>query len=252
MTVRPILFSGPMVCALLDGRKFQTRRVLKPQPHARVTGFEKVFMSPPFFEARDGLGKPVADAFPYRKHCVSPWPKISYAPGNLLYVREEHYRFGYWQEIPGAKTKAGRSKWRFEATSAAVLFEPPAEFRKGRHHQDTDTPAWHRRPGMFHHRWASRLTLRVTEVRVQRLQEISEEDAKAEGAFPDCDHCGTPSPCECDLPIPEYRRAFMRLWDSLNAKRSYGWDMNPWVVAVSFEVIAENADAVIAGKAPTR
>jgi hypothetical protein len=67
-------------------------------------------------------------------------------------------------------------------------------------------------------RWASRITLRVTRVGVERLQSISEEDARAEGVEP-------------------YGHIFERLWDSINAKRGYGWDVNPWVWVVSFEVM---------------
>lgn len=83
-------------------------------------------------------------------------------------------------------------------------------------------------------RWASRLTLVVTDVRVQRVQEISEEDAIAEGVF------------ESDVNMyPELGTAqhhFQDLWDSLNAKRGFGWSENPWVVATTFTVHKCNID----------
>jgi hypothetical protein len=83
-------------------------------------------------------------------------------------------------------------------------------------------------PGIHMPRWASRITLEVTEVRVQRLQEISEEDAKAEGVFPTAGS---------RLPTRPHQRAFRILWDSINGKRA-PWESNPWVWAVSFRTLA--------------
>lgn len=87
-------------------------------------------------------------------------------------------------------------------------------------------------PSRFMPRWASRLLLEITEVRVQRVQDISEEDAQAEG-------------CDGDCPIgyiPAYQEGpysyhYAQVWHSLNAKRGYGWDLNPWVWAISFRRI---------------
>ena len=80
-------------------------------------------------------------------------------------------------------------------------------------------------------RWASRLTLTVTDVRVQRLQEISEE---AEGPHQ--------HPCWPDEYYVSWQEAFRHLWDSINAKRGFGWDANPWVVALTFTVHQRNID----------
>ena len=86
-------------------------------------------------------------------------------------------------------------------------------------------------------RWASRITLRITNVRVERVQEISEEDAQAEGFRR-----------EPAMPI-DPRDWFRVLWDSINAGRGYPWSANPWVWVVEFTSILENVDAVLAREA---
>ena len=95
-------------------------------------------------------------------------------------------------------------------------------------------PKW--KPSIFMPRWASRITLEIEDVRVERLQEITEEDAKAEGIFAygyEAGLCGEGSIIE----LPTYIEPFMELWDSLNAKRGYGWAENPWVWVISFRRI---------------
>jgi hypothetical protein len=157
--MKPILFSGPMVRAILEGRKTQTRRARKavgPCPHGQ--------------------------------------------PGDLLWVREtwavRKLQTGYWVEW-----KADGSNARIpEEVDAFALFT-------------IDT--W--RPSIFMPRWASRLTLRLTEVRTETLHRITEADAHAEGV--------------ADV------AAYAALWDALNAKRGYGWNDNPFVWVLSFEVV---------------
>ena len=85
------------------------------------------------------------------------------------------------------------------------------------------------RPSIFMPRWASRITLEITDIRVERVQEITEEDAKAEGT--------TPSIVGSDREYLKYRAGFMTLWDKLNAKRGYSWESNCWVWVVSFKVV---------------
>ncbi|RFC65033.1 hypothetical protein DYI37_03980 [Fulvimarina endophytica] len=91
---------------------------------------------------------------------------------------------------------------------------------------------------MFMPRWVSRLTLVVTEVRVEHLQDISEDDARAEGM------AVTWSGNMAEGPSKFADENFAELWDSLNAKRGYGWDTNPWVVAITFTVHQSNIDAM--------
>lgn len=89
-------------------------------------------------------------------------------------------------------------------------------------------PSWN--PSIFMPRWASRITLEVTGVRAERVQDITEEDAKAEGVIL---HGGW-NANDTEYAI-NYRGGFSRLWDSINAKRGYGWDKNPWVWVIEFK-----------------
>jgi hypothetical protein len=198
MADRPILFSAPMVRALLDGRKTQTRRVLKKQ---------------------------------------------SYAAGDRLWVREA------WRPL------SGYSNWDIR-----VLY--PANDAV-EHFLDGEGPdgdwAWPKSadmgfvPSIHMPRWASRITLIVTNVRVQRLQEISEDDARAEGIAERQIRPGDTrlagqlifSPNGEDGPFGyDHVDGFRQLWNGLNAKRGFGWDANPWVSAISFRCVVKNIDSL--------
>lgn len=225
MTVKPILFSGPMVRAILAGRKSQTRRVLcaaDPSDDA-PEGYRD--FPPPY----------VAFGFPVYEDVESGAVfrfSRSHAIGDLLWVREA------WAPLdacthndPGSQALADRGFYR-----ADYLVDCG------------DVSRWH--PSIFMPRWASRLTLRVTDVRVQRVQEISEADAVAEGIERLKSRRGFYDPTKSKgvVHLGEYfdwaTDAFGVLWDSLNAKRGYGWDENPWVAAYTFEVIHQNVDEV--------
>lgn len=177
MTEHPIIFSGPMVRAILRGQKTQTRRIAR---------WDQRF--PPDAELRDELV------------CHCPYGSA----GDLLWVRET------WSSIlDDARTDSERVVYRADLGSSADKVQ-----------------VW--RPSIHMPRWASRLTLRIAEVRVQRLQEISEEDAEAEGITGDEALVG-------QIANP-FRTAYADLWDSINAKRGYGWGANPWVWVLTFEV----------------
>jgi hypothetical protein len=188
MKERPILFSGPMVRALLDGTKTQTRRIVEFD-HS-PTG------NPTLMDNEE----PVYWAWGF-DHYVCPYG----VPGDRLWVRETWNRTN-----PGG----AEGLYYFKADGC------------GPHglnfHGDE---LW--RPSIFMPRAACRLFLEITEVRVERLQDISEKDAKAEGVL-----VGEP-----DNQYPSFRDAYASLWDSLNAKRGYGWDKNPWVWVVTFKRI---------------
>jgi hypothetical protein len=211
MADRPIIFSAPMVRALLDGRKTQTRRLVKRGPVREWldAGFNLAFVNDP--------GN--ASALPYQR-------------GDRLWVREA----GNWQAA-GTCQITGRHM-RFGAYGADA--DPSAfSFFGGK-----------KRPSIHMPRWASRLTLTVTEVRVQRLQEISEEDALAEGVDDErC--CRAPSrefgpgdwgnAC-CGQPtVTDPREEFRALWTSIHGPGA--WDENPEVVALTFTVERKNVDA---------
>lgn len=189
MADRPIIFSGPMVQALLAGRKSQTRRVLKPQPTGPVVYHQTL---------TSGM-------------CVGLEREPPYAPGDRLYVREA---------------------FSYEALDVDRNgFMPPWYWADGNPSSGNFTRP---KPSIHMPRWASRITLTVTEVRVQRLQEISNDDAKAEGVLGECAfHVGNDA---------TYRAPFRELWNSLHGHDA--WDANPWVVAVSFTVDRRNIDAI--------
>ncbi|AKR55752.1 Phage-related protein [Devosia sp. H5989] len=239
----PILFSAPMVRVLLAGTKTQTRRLIKPQPqlapHHEPVRVERrsehrwVWMvctdRPAYQFATGDQRSPIAE-------------------GDRLYVREEYYQFGHWEPVSGRLTAGGRQKWAFVADDPAILFSAPGDVRLGRHHSDPGTSAWHKRLGRFMPRWASRITLTVTDVRVERLQDISEEDALAEGVMrrptgdfwvPGVEH---PNPDFPYLSRSTAREMYAALWDVINGHGA--WAQNPYVVAYTFTVALGNIDQI--------
>ena len=198
MTDRPILFSAPMIRALLDGRKTQTRRVLKPQPTS--------------------IGDKIDAVLEYRVR-------------DRLWVREQ---CATWIEGPETVTypviyAADDPEWDAIKTEAR-----------------RDKPEWKVRTSIYMPRWASRLTLTVTNVRVQRLQDISEADAVAEGIEP---FSGIDPMCNgyrdyYKNSAPGFwlhpRASFSSLWNSINGPDA--WEANPWVAAITFTVQQGNID----------
>ncbi len=208
MKERPILFSGPMVRAILEGRKTQTRRVVKAK-HL------------PFVE--DLLGGLLDGKWNQR-----PLPYGQ--PGDRLWVRETFRCNGWATDLATIFYKAN------EHNSYTEMCEQfPVE---GKKRLPTDG-RW--RPSIHMPRWASRITLEITGVRVERLQDISEDDAKTEGADPVNFHDFTAEEIELlDYPLVEssspYRVGFASLWESINGPGS--WDANPWVWVVEFRRVA--------------
>lgn len=224
---RPILFSGPMVRAILDGRKTQTRRVVKwaNQEHALVRLRDR-YAAP----VRDGIGltwipfggSPEVPMPPEKISELSPYGSL----GDRLWVRET------WATEPQFDNRAPADIPATAHDVSRVLFA--GGFVRSYHKL---------RPSIHMPRWASRLTLEITGVRVERLQVISEDDARAEGVKPS-DACivfqAINSATHRRAPDLENtaRGAYACLWDALNAKRGYGWDVNPWVWVISFKVAA--------------
>ncbi|MBF9233969.1 hypothetical protein [Microvirga alba] len=208
---RSILFSGPMVRALLDGRKTQTRGILKPQPaewQAKVIDISKPF----FCEEEGGWGQ---------VETIWSGPLV---PGMCEPEREE------WRPLKGLRFAVGDRLWVREniALPRNWVKYGPVYYAADKHFFMNQTFDVERlRPSIHMPRWASRLTLIVTDVRVQRLQDISEEDAFAEGApWEDC--------------WPTYRQSFEALWESINGADA--WEANPWVAAYTFTVHRCNID----------
>ena len=224
---KPILFSGPMNRALLDGRKTQTRRVLKPQP---PDGLRFVGIYGP-----DAVFEPLSRGDDYTV-------RLPYMPGDLLWVRET-WSGDYW-----LKDAPPSERPQICAQVAHVPKIPRTWYWADGSptHGDWERP----RPSIHMPRWASRLTLEVTAVRVQRLQEISIEDARAEGVATEEWDDWRENVTSIAIPEGSYieneRDLFRDLWDSINAKRGYGWDTNPWVCAISFIVHQMNIDEFLA------
>lgn len=196
MKERPILFSSEMVRAILDGRKTQTRRVVNPQS--------------------------LLD----NKTRVTACYECPYgAPGDRLWVRETWRAVELDNGNDGILYKADNHFKSIENSQAAadLWCDAYADRKYGN--------KW--RPSIFMPRWASRIALAVTDVRVERLQEISEEDAIAEGLQKEVISVGYQN----DSVTLRARPKFVYLWDKINSDRGYSFESNPWVWVISFKVV---------------
>lgn len=200
MADKPILFSAPMVNAILRGAKYQTRRVIKPQPPSNFRLW----------------GRPIDNHFAWTDHPTQGEKgqvinlDCPICVGDMLWVRES------FQLGRASRDADGQGIARYVDGSFKLHPDLPIE-------RMTWCREWRRKPSIFMPRWASRITLRVISVRAQRVQDISEDDAAAEGIER---HSGP------------YILDFAKLWDSINGKRGYSWNSNPWVFAYTFEVTA--------------
>jgi hypothetical protein len=249
---KPILFSAPMIRALLDGRKTQTRRAMNPQPVAlggkcwHVEGSGGGYFGVPSWHMGD----------------VAP-NYLRIASGDRLWVRETCRA----EELsrPQETRKATRKERELLRRTEVVVHNDldgadGVRYLADDHWQriENSFEAGERWIDLFHYRgrpsgncghtvpaihmprWASRLTLIVTDVRVQRLQEISEADAEAEGAEP---ILVPPDGGSCP-----HIEGFSALWDTINGPGA--WDANPWVAAYTFTVHRCNIDALTQGDRP--
>lgn len=217
MKERPILFSGPMVRAILEGRKTVTRRIVKPQPHDFIHAFS--FELHPFASSTfNGTPAEGIAVSPERKvwvmedwckNVVGIYGRCKYGqPGDRLWVRET------W------RCRGGR-EYEYQKHQPSILYRCDAEV------VDYCTAVW--RPSIFMPRWASRITLEIESVRVERLHDITEEDAKAEGVSESMS-CGY---LDNGTSSCSPRCKFKNLWQSINGKGS--WDLNPWVWMIQFK-----------------
>jgi hypothetical protein len=220
MKERPILMSGPMVQAILGGRKTQTRRVVKPQP----TEYGLEFIESDGFSAwqDDGLllGELSNDGGPCQRIC--PYG----IPGDRLWVKET------WAVAPTLNNR-----------KPSELLPDQTFIHYRTNYGNESHFVW--RSSIHMPRWASRITLEVAGVRVERVQEITTNDIQAEGIVPDY-------PVDCIDAAQDLFWKWQDLWDSINAKRGYPWSIddlpdgwpidkpfygNPWVWVVEFKVI---------------
>lgn len=219
---RPILFSAPMVRALLEGKKTQTRRAVKANQGIHCPNEMWPDALRDVIEWREQNGRWFG-LMGYRTlaDVVCPYG----APGDRLWVRE-----AWWQDKrdPTVAVMDADGACRYSPN------DPPARSRP-EHVADLDAlrrnAFWRKRPSIHMPRWASRITLEITDVRVQRLQAIGEADSYAEGIQPVC-IVGC-SNSEADRLAEQLARsAFRNLWESINGSDS--WAANPWVWAITF------------------
>lgn len=215
MKERPILFSGEMVRAILDGRKTMTRRVIKPQPRLNDAGLLAWKTS----GCLQNIGRSAEEML--IGHC--PYGQ----PGDLLWVRET------WASLDGVDHLSPkdiellcRDAGYKTGPCGDLWYQADNSYRQWGDDKQTKGK-W--RPSIHMPRWASRINLEVVSVRVERVQDITEEDAIAEGSQYFLTS-GKMKRNEMSM-----RSAFANLWDSINLKRGYGWDSNPWVWVVEFK-----------------
>lgn len=229
MADKPILFSGPMVRALIEGRKTQTRRIPKIKwrdgANQSFTGWHPERVGGRNWQLVGGMGVGANIA--------------TYAVGDRLWVRE-HWRSAKAYDDLAPSEMGGEEPLKYEADGAEQMWGWPELFMPGRHRQ-----------GMHMPRWASRLTLTVTEVRVERLQDIGDADAVAEGVEMESadppfyyvpgiwPHSLTAVGIE-EAGGRHAAKSYAKLWNHIHGPGA--WAENPWVSATSFSVEKINID----------
>lgn len=241
---RPILFSGSMVRAILDEEKTQTRRIMNPQawgPVANVGLGRDVerFHWHRRGERTDGgfdLGTHIFGLHPETQRILVAQACPYGAPGDRLWLRET------WAPVDRMSSGVERE----EPVEIGYMADLSAISHESDNVHSLDVYGWNWeaikwRPSIFMPRWASRITLEVVSVRVERLQDISEDDARAEGVRPfferfpmfGQEQCITSGERAADAP---FRASFAVLWDEINGDRAT-WKSNPWVWVVNFKKI---------------
>ncbi|CAO3446735.1 Phage protein [Azospirillum argentinense] len=237
----PTIFSAPMIRSLLDERKTQTRRILRaqvpPPPDANCHPRHKPKHPAPYLDAY--CSKPHTALNPRGmsnqwcwwqvddRQCL-PTFKVPFVPGDRLWVRENF-------ATSDAYADSGILGVEYAADGATLAYAN-GELHHKEHGCAQYTGPW--KPSIHMPRWASRITLVVEGVKVERLQDISEEDARAEGAEP----CANGWWFDRNplLAGSDARGAFYCLWSSIHGADA--WDANPYVVAPSFAVHRTNID----------
>jgi hypothetical protein len=244
MTDRPIIFSAPMVKALIEGRKTQTRRILKPRPEFCGAG-----------RSTDPQNHADRESWGWQDYDAGCWRTLDERDTLIrptFYLRD---RLWVREAVRAVEHEDGTDAVEYLADAACVRIDNTMQaadrwlalYHYGARGPDRKNREGQKVPSIHMPRWASRLTLTVTAVRVQRLQDISEADAEAEGiqrlksgrGFYD------PTVSKAAVRFGEWtstaRQGFCRLWNSIHGPDA--WDANPWVCAISFTVEQRNIDA---------
>jgi len=162
--------------------------------------------------------------------CMSrrQWMKCPYGiKGDRLYIKEPHYLYGNWKR--NGTTKTGRDKWLFNCyRHMGVAFKEPPELctKKDQH-------GWFKRTPLFMYKWCARTWLEIENIRVERIQDISWEDAVKEGIFQHYDFYEDHKWPDEEMILDNFKE----LWNKINEARGHGWDQNDWVFAYDFKLI---------------
>ena len=221
MTERPIIFQSEMVKALLDGRKRMTRR---------TKGLEYINSNPERwkFIGMGGLDENPKYIFECETGRVSAYCHYGKI-GDVIYVKETYYDYGKW--LANGKTKTNKQKFKFKSTlkdfggNYRYLDSIPDKIEK-----DRTTEGWYKRNSLFMQKSAARIFLEITNVRVERLNNITVLDCRSEGISIANDD-GT------SFDALEIIDSFKTLWQSINGAES--WDLNPWVFVIEFKQIKQ-------------
>ncbi|EDV3146929.1 hypothetical protein YU01_004590 [Salmonella enterica subsp. enterica] len=233
MKERGMIFNAEMVRAILEGRKTQTRRIMKVQPGTPEFGLRRIIESSKanengmYFWSQDDACGIKARSKPF----LFPYGEV----GDRIWVRETFQGplFDYEQMQSYLEDSSKFEKPEF--CQYAADGKPAPEYYDA---DDNLHCGW--RPSIHMPRWASRILLEITNVRVERLNAISEEDARAEGIIDGgCLNCGEPEPCGCANPEPDATDAFAYLWQSIYGQEN--WNANPWVWVIDFKRIEGSA-----------
>lgn len=245
-TARPLpVFKLELRQAIRDGRKTHTRGIVNPQPPRSATGV-KCELYHPLRVAKNGVEYPAPQQWGFTGEDYD-WPCPHGKPGDIAYLREPLWRrsndsaisqrFARYQDNP---------EWAVDADLHRL--EKVSDDREKAAAQLAASPDWSvgQWTSMTMPRWAARTFVRITDIRVERLQDISEEDAIAEGCTDGgCLHCGNsswPVACGCVDSTPDHVDAFFWLWQSIHGQDSL--DANPWVWVVEWELIATKTECL--------
>lgn len=218
-----------MVQAILDGRKTMTRRVVKPQPSHFIV--QKGATLGPSELHQPSIARP-SDG---ENEILCPYGQV----GDVLWVKETHWAFGEWK--PNGTTKTGKQKWKFKRhIDVDVVFNKPGTVMPNSYRK----PGWYKRPSLFMEQSMARIWLEITNVRVERVEDIRPVDCVREGIEEGIGEgkgrfkkYGVPdtAPFYARFPFSQPRDSFKSLWESINGSES--WNSNPWVWVVEFKQI---------------
>lgn len=219
MAIKPILFNTEMVRANLEGRKSCTRRLVSSRQFLGMLPDKCKNAAPDeFLKGKRMMFKPYCDMTD--AELIMTAYKAPYQPGDILYVRETVWqKIGYYLDIDGETKPSWYNEFKYVASDE----KPETGWNY----------SWAKRPSIHMPKEAARIWLKVTDVRVERLQEITEVGIQKEGVEVDPKECAG----KFDF-ISELFLLFQRLWDSTIKKSdldSYGWDASPWVWVIEFE-----------------